>query len=134
MSVPPWDREWFPTAAALAIGAAIVWLAGAPFEIRERPPRPALRLLEPAGELHEFPSRFAWTPVEGAAGYEISLTALAPEERLVFRQRGGSSVLDLDFDAGAEPGPGLYRWEVLALRGGSVAARGSAEFRVGPGP
>jgi hypothetical protein len=112
----------------------MLWLAGAPFDLTVAESEDELELLEPRGSLEAFPRRFVWTPVEGALAYEISVTALTPEEKLVFRQRGGSAALDLSFDEGGEPGPGHYRWEVLALRGGSANERAIGEFRVGTNP
>ena len=140
-----WRREWFPGATAVFVALAMIWLAGAPFEL-DRGVREALTLIEPRGHLARFPTRFRWSEVADALAYEVSVWrlqvganpkaegSLAPgwdTRELLFRQRGGKTTLELHFDSGMRPGSGLYRWEVRALgsRGRSLAAE--VEFRVG---
>jgi hypothetical protein len=117
-----------PVGVAAGLGLLMVWLAGAPLA----PGAPALMaLFAPHGELAEFPSRFSWSEVSGANLYEIFVAPADVEAEPLFRQRGPSPILDLAFEDGAEPPPGDYVWEVLALRDGRPIARGAASFTVG---
>lgn len=125
------SRDWGPAAFAAGLGALMIWLAGEPLA----PPGEArLVLLAPRGEVPEFPRRFEWTELPGATLYEILVAPEADGAEPLFRQRGSSSVLTLEFDEGAEPAPGRYDWEVLALRGERILARASGGFSVGSGP
>jgi len=125
-------REWIPSALAALLAALMIWLARAPFAA------PAsggeLTLLVPRGELREFPRRFAWSEVDGATGYEVFVAPTAEGAAPLFRQRGAFPVLDLEFEADAEPPPGDYVWEVRALREGRTLASASASFSVGSSP
>ena len=125
------SRDWVPAAFAAGLAALMIWLAGEPLA----PPGEArLELLAPRGEVPEFPRRFAWTELPGATLYEIFVAPATPGAQPVFRQRGPSSVLTLEFDDGAEPPPGRYGWEVLALRDERILARASGAFSVSSGP
>jgi hypothetical protein len=125
---------------AALVGAAMLWLAGGPFD--GPPPGEgrsveALELLAPRGEVAAFPRRFEWRPLPAAALYEITVVN---EETgaAIFRQRGPTARLDLDVEPGSEPPPGAYVWEVIAIRDGQPLARGGGRFRVAepapPGP
>ena len=125
-----------PLAVATGLAALMLWLARGPFGA----PAPAgtvalgaLTLLEPEGELARFPRRFAWEPLPGADGYEITV-ANEGERRTLFRQRGATPVLTVAVEAAAEPPPGPYVWEVLALRHSLPVARGVGRFTVRPDP
>ena len=121
-----------PMATAVAMSAAMLWLAGDPF--RPLPGAstalPPLRLLEPAGNVDAFPRRFSWEEIPGAVEYEITV---GDEDRrtTLFRQRGRVAGLDLDFAEGAEPPGGRYVWEVVALGDSLALARGVGRFEVG---
>jgi hypothetical protein len=121
-----------PTGLAAVVAALMVWLAGAPLDELRAGARLGGSLLEPVGDVARFPRRFAWTPVDGADIYEI--TVGRADGRPLFRQRGTTTELDVSFDAGAAPGPGDYRWEVLALRDGRPLGRAVGSFRVTAAP
>lgn len=123
-------RTLAPLATAAALAAAMLWLASGPFDTPPPPPGPApIELTEPRGPVPTFPTRFAWPPVPGATLYEVTVTNEDTATPL-FRQRGPVAGLDLAFDVGSEPPPGRYVWEVLAARGDTLAARGTARFEV----
>jgi len=108
----------------------MIWLAGAIEGGTSHPAGTTLELLSPHGELDRFPRRFAWSPIEGADLYEIFVASVDEEARPLFRQRGPSCELELAVDDGAEPPPGEYAWEVLALRAGRTLARAAGTFAV----
>jgi hypothetical protein len=122
-----------PIVFATGFAALMLWLAGDPFGPRlgDPPFLTSMTLTEPHGDHDRFPRAFAWAPVTGAQEYEITVTSPA-EKRLLFRQRGTTTRLDLQVAAGAEPPPGSYVWEVVALRGGLAIARGEGRFAVSP--
>jgi hypothetical protein len=121
-------RDWLPIALACPLAALMLWLAGAPLARVAAPAE--LVLLVPWGDVRAFPRRFEWSEATGASLYEVSVAPAVEGADPLFRQRGPSSVLDLSFDNGAEPPPGRYVWEVLALREGRTIARGAGSFRV----
>ncbi len=126
-------RTLVPLATAVALAAAMLWLASGPFDTPPPPPGPApIELTEPRGPVPAFPTRFAWKPVPGADLYEITVTHEDTATPL-FRQRGPVAGLDLTIDGGSEPPPGRYAWEVLAAREGVLLARGTAHFHVRSG-
>ncbi|HMB71607.1 MAG TPA: hypothetical protein VKU85_20015 [bacterium] len=116
---------WSPVLTAAALGAAMIWLAGAPLDRR---PASEAALLEPTGRLEKFPRRFAWTEVPTADGYEITVTRVGGEA--LFRQRGTGTVLELEIDEEAEPPAGAYEWEVVAYGRPGVVARARGAFSV----
>ncbi|MFN8179871.1 MAG: hypothetical protein U0167_18210 [bacterium] len=122
-----------PLIAAALIGAAMVWLAHGPFDApaAERVPLIEMRVVQPSGVVSAFPRRFAWRACPGAELYEITV-ANETERRTLFRQRGPVPGLDLTIAPGAEPPPGRYVWEVLALRHGLPLGRGVGNFVVRP--
>lgn len=122
-------ESWSPTIWAAAIAGAMIWLAGAPLS---PPPAVQAGLLEPSGVVQGFPRRFAWTPVPEASFYEITVTPAGGEP--LFRQRGSGTVLELAIDAGAEPPPGAYTWEVVVYGAGGEMARAQAGFVVTSAP
>lgn len=123
-------RTLAPLLTAVLFAAAMLWLAGGPFDVPPPPPGLApVSLREPLGPQPAFPVRFAWDPVPGATRYEITVTNEDANTPL-FRQRGPVAGLDLTIDPAAEPPPGRYVWEVLAAREGEVIARGTAHFEV----
>jgi len=135
MSESPSFRQLLPTIVAGVVAAGMLWLAGEPFTLVEGGPQavelPAIPLHEPRGELPSFPVRFEWREVRGADLYEI--TVARPEaEEVLFRQRGNTTLLELEWDAASEPPPGEYVWEVIATRKGFPVALGAGEFRVRP--
>ena len=119
-------RKWTPSVLAAGIAVGMVWLSGAPFD----PPAafPTHALVTPLGDTAGFPRHFEWSQVAGAEEYEVSVLTAA--EELVFRQRGPSTVLDVEIEPGREPPPGDYRWEVRALQGTETLARALGDFRV----
>ena len=121
-------RDWVPIGIAATLAALMLWLAGAPLAPVAQPA--TLVLLAPRGETPAFPRRFEWSEVPGTSLYEISVTPEGPGADPLFRQRGPSARVDLSFDAGAEPAPGAYVWEVRALQEGRTIARASGSFRV----
>ncbi len=132
--------DWLPTLAAGVLAAAMLWLAGAPFDPWVEGALPALRLIGVQADLGEFPTDFEWDAAPGAEFYEISVVRIeAPNARdaagntLIFRQRGTGTTLALEFDDGFDPGPGQYLWEVRAARAGRDVAMGKATFRVASG-
>lgn len=120
-------RPWVPLVAAVVIGLLMIWLAGAPLE--SKPVAVGGALVEPTGDVDSFPGRFLWTPVDGADLYEITVGRVGGEA--LFRQRGTTTVLDLEFDEGAAPPPGRYVWEVRAFRLGKLLGAAQATFEVG---
>jgi hypothetical protein len=111
----------------------MVWLAGGPLE-REQAAlvapggQPAM-LLEPRpGPARAFPRRFRWMPVTGADEYVVTVTA--DGGAVLFRQRGGTTELELSIDPGAEPPPGDYLWEVAASAGGRPLGTATGTFTV----
>jgi len=119
-------ESWSPILLAAALGAAMIWLAGAPLERRATASEAAL--LEPSGRLERFPRRFAWTAVPRADGYEITVTRVGGEA--LFRQRGTGTVLDLEIEEAQEPPAGAYEWEVVAYGRPGVVARARGDFFV----
>lgn len=121
-----------PIVVATGIAALMLWLAAGPFD----PPAggqgvslPPLALVEPSGAVPSFPRRFTWRPLAGADTYEITVVD-AREGNALFRQRGSTAQLELQFDPGAEPASGAYAWEVLAYARGRPVARGEGRFTV----
>jgi hypothetical protein len=138
-------REWIPFAVAAVIALIMVWLAGAPLELRPgdlRPGRPGavsavgtVALLAPAGEVEAFPAIFRWAPVPGAEVYEITVGPAHPDSAPLFRQRGPTNELGVEMGPGSEPPPpGDYLWEVRALAGDRVLGRGIGTFHVRAAP
>lgn len=133
MSESPTFGQLLPTVVAGVVAAGLLWLAGEPFPVVEGGLQPldlpAIPLEEPRGEYPSFPVRFEWREVRGADLYEI--TVARPEaEEVLFRQRGNTTLLELDWDAGSEPPPGEYVWEVIATRKGFPVAMGAGTFVV----
>lgn len=127
--------EWEPTLVALAIAMVLLWLAGGPFTLHESDSGggvlPTFALLAPSGELSAFPTEFRWLPVPDAEIYEITVTPMG-EKTPLFRQRGSTTILDVDVQPGFDPPAGSYVCEVVALRGGTVLARATRSFHVEP--
>jgi hypothetical protein len=124
----------------------LIWLAGDPLALRPEDVRedgplwwagdaflrvPAVRMLEPRGDVSGFPSRFRWKKVPGATLYEL---ALGPDVRgaaPLARTSGASPSVDVVLDPGMPaPRPGDYVWEIRARRGEDYLARGVARFRL----
>jgi hypothetical protein len=127
--------EWEPTLVALAIAMVLLWLAGGPLTLPESfsgpDPIPAFALLAPSGELPAFPREFRWLPVPGADVYEVTVIP-ANGGAPLFRQRGPTTIVEVEVEPGLEPPPGSYVWEVVALRSGEEIARGARSFDVAP--
>jgi hypothetical protein len=140
-SQSPSFGQLLPTIVAGVVAAGMLWLAGEPFTLVEGGARtlelPAIPLQEPRGDLEAFPVRFQWQPVRGADLYEITV-AREDAAEMLFRQRGNTTLLELDWDSGDEPPPGDYVWEVIATRKGFPVAAGAGTFSVrspdGPPP
>jgi len=131
---PGLPRGRGPLIVAAALGAAMVWLARGPFDApakTERVAVPNIVIELPKGVVGSFPRRFSWHPVNGAEYYEITV-ANESERRTLFRQRGNVAGLDLTIAKEAEPPPGSYLWEVLAVKGGVPVGRGVGRFVVQP--
>ena len=138
MSESPSFGRLLPTVVAGVVAAGMLWLAGEPFTLQEGGLRPielpVIQLHEPQGEHPAFPVHFEWQPVRGADLYEITVAADGAAEgaEVLFRQRGNTTVLELDWDPESEPPPGAYVWEVIATRKGFPVAMGGGRFVVGP--
>jgi hypothetical protein len=129
-----------PTATAVGVALVMLFLASNPFD----PPAdgaggaaalPPVSLLVPRGELAGFPGEFRWKPVRGADRYEITVHRMPAdgaggEPELLFRQRGETAFLEVDWDPGSAPPPGRYVWQVVAERRGFPVAAGAGEFAV----
>lgn len=128
--------SWKPSLTAVVIALLMLWLAGGPFEAdpEAAAPAPGLSLVEPLGTFDSFPTRFEWTPEAGVDGYEIFVTPADPGAAPLFRQRGRSTLLELEIEEGKEPAPGAYVWEVLALTRGRAIARAEGHFLVNAAP
>lgn len=129
------SAEGVPLAVSIALATLMVWLARGPFDAPaarvEAVPLSALELIAPSGTLATFPRSFSWSESPNVDVYEITV-ANAEERRTLFRQRGNVPGLQLTIDAGSEPPPGEYVWEVLAFRRGVPCARGVGRFVVRP--
>jgi hypothetical protein len=123
----------------------LVWLAGDPLALRPEDVReggrlwwageaflrvPAVRMLEPRGDVAAFPSRFRWGTVPGATLYELAFGPDAPGAPPLARSSGASPNVDLVLEPASIPGTGAYVWEVRARRGEDYLARGVGRFRV----
>jgi len=146
-------REWIPSAVAGAIALVLIWLAGDPLALRPADVAPGgsvwwggdaflrvpkIRLLSPPASvdsaptsLDSFPHEFRWEPVDGALEYEITAGPDDRDREPLFRQRGPGNSLEVSLQEGVEPPPpGNYVWEVRALNGSQILARGLARFQL----
>ena len=138
-------RAWIPSAVAGATAIVLLWLAGDPLALRPGDVGsggsiwwggdaflrvPKMRLLEPAASVDSFPREFRWAPVQGALDYEITVGPDDRDQAPLFCQRGPGNSLEVSLEEGAEPPPaGSYVWEVRALAGSKILARGVARFQ-----
>ncbi|MGQ0720515.1 MAG: hypothetical protein ACT4PE_02950 [Candidatus Eiseniibacteriota bacterium] len=121
-----------PLVLSVIAGALMVWLAGGPFEPRGALVAPGgqpAMLIEPRpGPSPGFPRRFSWTPVAGADEYVVTVGPAGGA--ILFRQRGETTELELSVDAGADPPPGDYLWEVAAFAQGRPLGTATGTFTV----
>ena len=138
MSESPSFGRLLPTVVAAVVAAGMLWLNGEPFTHVEGGLRPlelpVITLHQPQGEHATFPGRFEWQPVRGADLYEIAVGREGVEgaDGVLFRQRGNTTLLEIDWDPESAPPPGDYAWEVIATRKGFPVATGSGRFVVRP--
>lgn len=139
-------REWIPTAVAGAIALVLIWLARDPLALRPGDLEPGgslwwggdaflrvpkIRLLSPPASVDSFPREFRWAPVDGAVEYVITVGPDDRNREPLFRQRGPGNSLEVSLQEGVEPPPpGNYVWEVRALDGSKILARGLARFQL----
>jgi hypothetical protein len=139
-------REWIPSAVAAAIAILLIWLAGDPLALRPADVAPGgsawwggdaflrvprIPLLAPALSVDSFPREFRWAPVEGALEYEITVGLDDRHHAPLFRQRGPGNSLEVSLAEEMErPRAGNYVWEVRALNGSKILARGLGRFQL----
>ncbi|HET9888495.1 MAG TPA: hypothetical protein VFR10_13390 [bacterium] len=131
---------------AAAIAVVLIWLSGDPLALRPADVAPGgsawwggdaflrvprIRLLSPPPTVDSFPREFRWDPIEGALEYEITVGADDRNRAPLFRQRGPGNSLEVSLVEGVESLPaGNYVWEVRALNGSKILARGLGRFQL----
>lgn len=140
LAAPPRRTSWLPSWALMAASFVAVlggaWLLRTPDVTIESPGgavyrSAGLEVVAPSGDLDAVPEAFAWTPVPGAAHYEVRVREVdgtevwrgtSPDPRLVLPAAVRTLVLPAK----------TLEWQVIAsdATGRSLADSGVARFRL----
>lgn len=106
--------------------------AAGPAAAPATPAAPTLAVVEPAdGSSSGHVARFSWTPVDGADGYRLHLTAVVDGRTIWDSDVLTATEVELPNTVALEPES--YAWQVTALQGTTVLAQSPvSRFMVTP--